>query len=181
MLLLLLACKPKLVEPSVEPVRREPTLAPVPPPPSGVVGNGEYVDTSWPVRLRVPEGWAVLLGVDGESRRVTLTDARTGAALELHVYADGVAGPHPRAGCDWTFEVSGHFAAVRVAEQVVAATCTAADPTAARVLGYYFLRDGVAYGLESVLPHDQLLEGKTRTEDAMGGLRFALPELGARP
>lgn len=138
--------------------------------PTGGVQGGAWVDVRFPWSLRVPGGWEVRPGVEGDGPRATFVHEATGAHLEVWVAADEL-GPHPRTGCAWEFvDDAGYRALPRQPLRV--ATCTPADAREPRRLGYFFVEEGLAYDLEVLLPPGALLPGKDAGDALLAGFHL---------
>lgn len=138
--------------------------------PTGGVQGGAWADLRFPWSLRVPAGWEVRPGVDGEGPRATFVHPETGTHLQVWV-APGPVGPRQRQGCTWEFvDEAGYRALPRSPLRV--ATCTPTDAREPRRLGYFFLEEGVAYDLEMVIPSGALLAGKDAGDALLGGFRL---------
>lgn len=170
-LLTLGACRKPIADPDLVRDPNAPDPGAVQAVAAGSVTGGVWTDARYPYTLRVLEGWELVPGTDGQNPRATVVHGETRARLEVSAIPGGALGPRPRVGCSWSFTDSAHYRALNV-NPVTVATCTPDDPRHARILGYFLVRDGVAYDLEAVLPPGGLLAGKEATDQAVSAFRL---------
>jgi hypothetical protein len=172
---LLTACPVKHGD-TVELVAAAAPVERAPPPPTGSEHDGVWTDARYDIAVRLPDGWEVITGLEGENPRLTLVDPVTRARVELSVREGGGIGPVARRGCTWHFTDTAGYRALVAPLPVRTATCTPDDPHHARVLGYYTTGAGdsasVAYDVEAVLPTGRLIDGKSAADRAIGGVRI---------
>lgn len=170
--LALAGCRSCRKDPLEPPAPRPKLVERLPSAPAGHFAGGAFVDDSFPLSILVPGGWAAEVGDIDSPVRLTLHHAATGATLEYRAWRAETAEPGPRERCTWTFDDTGHYSALRVPGEVLAATCTPADPSEPRRLGWFIARDGVAFSAEALLPAGKLLDSKSAVEDALASARF---------
>lgn len=140
-------------------------------PPAGKVMDGQFIDATYPLAVRVPDDWVVTIGEGQGETRVRLLNPAT--KVELIFYAwTGDPTPRPHADCSWSFTDVGHYRVVRVPEAILTATCTPDDPDHARILAYFLAKDGVAFSAEEVLPPGTLTTGRDAADSVLAGWRF---------
>lgn len=171
-LVLLLGGCPKPPEPP------PPELVVAPPvvelPRAGVVTDGTYVDGAHGVSLRIPEGAGATVGAEGGPLRLTIL--HPAARVELWAMEGAGLPPRPREDCDWTFEDSARYRALKVTEPVRLATCTPREPDGPRVLAWLIERGGVCYQLAAVIPQGGLAQGRAAADAIAGTMRFRQPD-----
>jgi hypothetical protein len=175
---LLVACRHH-VDPDAAMVTRPgplPAIVLGPPDPAGLLVGDTWRDVDHPFALRPGPSWRIRAGDRTERLRVTFENEALGVRLNAYAISGGDTTPRPRDGCTWTFDDTSRYRALRVTDPVRVATCTPDDPLAARVLGTFVVRDGVAWHFEAVIPAGRLVVGKQASDDLLASVRFVASE-----
>ena len=159
MILLLLACPPKLPE----------TVAVEPPPPldDEIVGAGEisagwFSDGRHDFEIAILEGWQAEVWPDSGPLRVSLVHAETGTRVEAWVFEHRISEPAPRGSCTWSFVDDGVYREVLLPRLV--ASCSPSDPTKARISAYILDQGATTWQVELHIPIENLSAGRKAGE-----------------
>jgi len=154
MILLLLACPPKL--PDV--VMVEPPVEAVEEPGAGRIAEGRFIDGRHDFSIAVPVGWEAEVWSDAGPLRVSIVHSQTGTRVEAWAFEQRLVEPAPRGNCAWNFIDRGIYREVLRPRMV--ASCTPNDPNEARISAYLLDRGTMTWQLELYIPIEHLSAGR---------------------
>lgn len=136
------------------------------------ITDGRYHDEETGFSIAVPIGWRARPGGSGGALRLALSDATSGAIVEIWLFDGSSMQPRRREGCLWTFEDQGRYRPLGAQTEVGVATCMADDVGQPQRFATMVPSKGQTWQIEIVAPVAQLADAKQAGELLLRTLRL---------